>query len=367
MFGKKNQEPLELTISNRTILRVIALIVLTGVAIQLIVSLRHPLTLIFVAFFLAMALNPAVMWVSHKLKSKSRARATAIAYITVISVLIAFFVLLIPPLVRQTTDFVKEAPDTLREVQNDEGAVGEFIRRYKLEEQVKSLANSWADNIDTGPVVSTANRVIANVFSIVTVLILTFMMLIEGPKWMKFIWGNIPGERRAHTQDIVHRMYSVVTNYVNGQVLVAAIGATFATTALFITTTILGINTINPIALGGIVFLFNLVPYIGVFISSTLVVLFSLFASVPLAVTMLIFFIVYQQIENATIQPLIQSRGLELTPMLVFIAAIIGVSLGGILGALIAIPTVGCIRILVEDYLERNTSYIPKIPKSKKA
>ena len=76
---------------------------------------------------------------------------------------------------------------------------------------------------------------------------------------------------------------------------------------------------------------------------------------------MLIFFIVYQQIENASIQPLIQSKGLNLTPMLVFIAAIIGVSLSGILGALIAIPVAGCSRILIEDYLERNTSY--KSPK----
>lgn len=356
MFGKNNK-PQEITISNRTILRIVALLVGAVVVIQLLVAIRHPLTLIFVAFFLAMALNPAVSWISHRLKIKSRIRATSLAYLTVISVLILFFTLLIPPLVNQTTDFIEEVPDTLTSLEDSQGFVGDLVRRYDLEEQVTQLANSWAENLDTGPVVSTANRVISNIFSIVTVLILTFMMLVEGPKWIAFLWKQFPEERSAHAKMLSKNMYNVVTNYVNGQVLVSAIGATFATVMLFIATTLFGVTSINPIALGGIVFLFNLVPYIGVFISSTIVVLFSLFASPALAITMLVFFIVYQQIENASIQPYIQSRGLELTPMLVFISAIIGVALGGILGALIAIPIAGCIRILLEDYLERNTSY----------
>lgn len=362
MFGRKDNQ--EFTVSNRTILRVIGLVVLSIGAIQILERVLHPLTMIFVAFFLAMALNPAVVWVSSKLKIKSRIRATAIAYVVIVTVLITFFALVLPPLIRQTTDFVQDAPETLRELEDDEGTVGDLVRRYDLEEQVADFANTWSENIDTEAVVSTSNRVVSNLFSIITVLILTFMMLIEGPKWLAFLWKQYPEDHREHAQSLARRMYRVVTQYVNGQVLVAGIGATFAAIMLFITTNIFDVTSINPIAMGGVVFLFNLVPYIGVFLSSSVVILFSLFASIPLAITMLVFFVVYQQIENASIQPYIQSKGLELTPMLVFIAAIIGVSVSGILGALIAIPLAGCLRVLVEDYLERNTSYKARTKKT---
>lgn len=356
MFGKSKSAQ-ELTVSNRTIIRVIALVVGSVIVLNLVKELRHPLTLIFVSFFLALAINPAVTWVSRKLRSQSRKRATAIAYFAVITLLIAMLSLIVPPFVRQTTKFVDNAPNTLRELENSEGVIGETIRNYELGQQIENFANSWAENLDTAPIVTTANRVVSNVFSVITVLILTFMILIEGPKWLAFMWRQFPEHRREHAKDISRRMYEVVTNYVNGQVIVAGIGAFFATIALFITTTLFDVSSINPIALGGLVFMFNLVPYIGVFISTALVVLFSLFASVPMAIAMLVFFIVYQQIENASIQPYVQSKGLEMTPLLVFTAALLGVSLAGILGALIAIPTAGCLRILVEDYLERNTSY----------
>jgi predicted PurR-regulated permease PerM len=149
-------------------------------------------------------------------------------------------------------------------------------------------------------------------------------------------------------------MYRVVTGYVNGQFLVATIGATFAVVALTISTTVFNVDTINPIAFGGIVFLLGLIPTIGVIISTAIVVIFSSFASIPLAITMLVYFIVYQQIENATIQPYIQSRANELTPLVVFSAAIIGIGFAGILGAIIAIPIAGCIKVLFDDFVERK-------------
>ena len=355
MFGRDKKQ-LEITISNRTIIRVIGFGLGTLFVLSFISSILHPLTLIFVAFFLTLALNPVVTRLSSKLKSKSRIRATAISYLAVVSFLIGFLLLVTPPLINQTVDFVKDVPQTLRELEDSEGVIGDFVRNNDLEEQVTQIANNWAK--DTSSVadqaVSVANRVISNLVSIITVLILTFMMLVEGPKWLGLFWRQYPKDKAEHAKKIASKMYGVVTGYVNGQFLVAAIGATFAVIALSIATTVFNVNTINPIALGGIVFLFGLIPTIGVIISTAIVVLFSLFASVPLAITMLIFFIVYQQIENATIQPYIQSRANELTPLIVFTAAIIGVGFAGILGAIIAIPIAGCVKVLFDDYIERN-------------
>ncbi|MFT4532237.1 MAG: putative PurR-regulated permease PerM [Candidatus Saccharimonadales bacterium] len=355
MFGR-NKKTQEFTISNTTIIRVIFFIVVTMATIRIFENLVHPLTLIFVSFFMALALNPAVETVSKRLKSKSRVRATAISYVAVMSVLIAFFSLVVPPLARQTTEFIQDVPQTLRNIQDDQGAVGEFVRNNNLEEQVSQLSNSWAENLDSiqGPVVSTANRVVSNLISIITVLVLTFMMLVEGPRWLKALWKQYPVGKRDHARKLSMKMYGVVTNYVNGQVIVAAIGALFAIVTLLIASTIFDVSTGNAIALGGIVFLFSLIPTIGAIMSAAVVVLFSSFVSIPLAITMLIYFIVYQQIENVTIQPYIQSRGNELTPMLVFVAAILGIGFGGVLGAFVAIPVAGCAKILLDDYLERK-------------
>jgi predicted PurR-regulated permease PerM len=366
MFGKEKKSQ-ELTISNETILRVIGFVIAAGLLVNFFASIRHPLTLIFVSLFLALALNPAVTWVSNKLKNKNRVKATAIAYVAVISVLIGFFILIFPPLISQTTDFIEDVPQILRDLEDGQGAVGEFVRRYNLQDQVIQVANDWAKDTSniTDQAVTTANRIVSNLVSIITVLILTFMMLVEGPRWMKLFWSQFPVKKREHGQELASKLYGVVTGYVNGQVLVAAIGALFAVTALFIATTIFGVTSVNPIAFGGIVFLFSLIPTVGVIISSSIVVIFSLFASVPLAITMLIFFIIYQQIENATIQPYIQSRANELTPLIVFVAAIVGIGFGGLLGAIIAIPLAGCAKVLIDDYVleKQSTIKVDKLSK----
>ena len=98
---------------------------------------------------------------------------------------------------------------------------------------------------------------------------------------------------------------------------------------------------------------------IGTLIGATIVVSVSLLSSLPLAIIMLAFFIVYQQIENVTIQPYIQSKKSELTPLLVFIAAILGIGFGGLLGAFIAIPVAACLRIVIIDYYQRKIANKP--------
>ncbi len=351
---KRKEKSLEVTISNRTIIRLLLWVLGTTLLVSFVRNAIHPITLIFVSFFLTLALNPAVHWVASKLKSGSRVRATALAYLTVVIVLFGFLAMVLPPLVSQTTHFIGEVPDILREQTESPGVFGDMVRRYNLDDQVSQFASNWADDFSSisNGAVSLANRIVSNLISIVTVFVLTFMMLVDGPNLLNAFWKRYPSSRRKHDQMIAHKMYKVVTGYVNGQVLVAAIGATIATIALIIATSIFDVDGVNAIALGGIIFLFALIPTIGTILGSVIVVLFCLFASLPLAITMGIFFIVYQQIENVSIQPYIQSRSNELSPLIVFMSAILGIGFGGALGAFVAIPVAGCIKVLLEDYLD---------------
>jgi predicted PurR-regulated permease PerM len=149
----------------------------------------------------------------------------------------------------------------------------------------------------------------------------------------------------------------MVTGYVNGQLFIATVAALFAMVALLISSTILGVS-INAVALASIVGLIGLIPMIGNTIAAIIVIIFCLFVSLPLAIIMAVFFLVYQQVENATLQPYIQSKYNELTPLTVFVAALLGVSIAGFLGALVAIPVAGCLRIILVEYY--SDKFAPK-------
>lgn len=351
-FSKSEKQ---ITISTETIIKVIALSVSAVILLKLIGEVSHQLTLIGVSAFLALALNPAVNWLTSLLKSKSRVRATGVAYLTVLTLLISFMALVVPPLVRQTADFISDVPRIINDFQQQDTAIARFIRAYDLDKQLDEAANDFSSRFsDFGqPVLNTASRVGGTIVSIITVLVLTFMMLIEGPLWYERVMSLQPKERRAHRNKLAKRMYRVITGYVNGQVLIAAIAAGFALITLLIASTVTD-STVNAVALAGIVFIFGLIPLIGNILAATVVVLFSLFESGTLALIMAVYFILYQQIENATLQPYIQSRSNQLTPLIVFIAALLGAGIGGLLGALAAIPIAGCIRILLEDWLNKK-------------
>ncbi|MDB5186212.1 MAG: conserved rane protein of unknown function [Candidatus Saccharibacteria bacterium] len=342
-----------ISITPETMVKGIAIAIGAYLLLKFVGNVAYQLQLVAIAAFLALALNPAVTWITHRLKSRSRVRATATAYVMVLTILISFIALIVPPLVNQTTEFIREVPQTINNIKTDDSPLADTVRRYNLESQVDRVRDDFGHRIGdlTGPVFTTVGRVGGAIISIITVLVLTFMMLVEGPLWYKrFMALQDPG-KREHRKKLAHKMYRVVTSYVNGQVLIAAIAAAFALVALLIGSTIFNVS-VNPVALAGIVFLFGLIPMFGNILAATIVVLVSLLSSVPLALVMAAFFLVYQQVENATLQPYIQSKGSQLTPLTVFIAALLGVGLGGIMGALAAIPIAGCIRVLVDDKLK---------------
>jgi predicted PurR-regulated permease PerM len=356
-MAKKSDNNIVINIDSTTVIRVLVLVVATLIGLQFVQSITHPLILIFISFFLALALNPAVSRISSMMRIKSRVLATGIAYIMVVAILSLFVAFVVPPLVKQTIEFVKDVPAAIEDYQQPDSPLNSFVERHNLESQVDRFASDFGGRFaDIGSgVLSTAGRVGSTVLNTIVVLVLTFMMLVEGPMWLKRFWSVQAAHKRAHRQEIARKMYRVVTNYVNGQVFIAALGGFFATIAIYILSQIFDAS-VNAIALGGIIALFALLPMIGTILGSVIVVLACLLVSLPLAIAAGIYFIVYQQIENVTIQPYVQSKGIKLTPLTVLIAALVGVGFGGFLGALVAIPTAGCIKVLVQDHFSRRAS-----------
>ncbi len=351
MADHHKQENITVTFSNKTVLRVVLFVAVGFLVINFISLLSSALQLIFVAFFLALALNPAVSWISKRLPGRSRVGATAIAYLFVVTLLISFVLLIVPPLFRQTVDFVQDIPISVSDIQNQNTQIVVFIRDHNLTDQYTDFVGDVKDNLEgvTARAVSTATLVGSGLIAVITVFVMTFMMLVEGPRWIDRLVELQPKDKVAKRTKVVMDMYTMVTGYVNGQLFIAAVAAFFALVALLIASTIFDVS-INAVALALIVGLIGLIPMIGNTIAAVIVVMLCLFVSLPLAVVMAVFFLVYQQVENATFQPFIQSKYNELTPLTVFIAAILGVSVAGFIGALVAIPAAGCLRIYLKEY-----------------
>jgi len=302
-----------------------------------------------------MALNPVVNTLKRWLKIESRARATAVTYLTVVVILVGFFALITPPLVRQTRDFIRDVPTTVESFQRGNSSLATFIRDNNLNSRLSEGARDFASQYSNfgGTILDTGKRVASALVSILAVFVLTFMMLVEGPRWIKAFWRVIPVKNKQRHQRVAYNMYRGVTGFALGQVTLAVVGGFFAFVALTIISDIMNVS-INAVALAGIVSVFALIPMFGTLLGASIVVLVCLLSSVSLALAMLVFFVVYQQVENHTFQPFVQSRLTRLTPMTVFIAALLGIGFGGILGAIVAIPVASAVKILVEDYLENR-------------
>lgn len=345
------KEKVEFTVSNRTVLRVVGMVVVAIVGLAAIQKAALALTLLSVAFFLALALNAPVSWVSQHLPGKrrgSRSTATAVSFLIVVAILIGFLASIVPPLVRQTSEFISNIPELVNDLKSNDSDLGRFVQDNKLEGQVSKISSQLSDKFDDvgSTAFTTATSVGGGIFATLTVLVLTFMMLVEGPRWAELARRFVPKRNRKQYNRITEEMYGVIRGYVNGQVLLAATAAI----SIFVPMLILGIG--YPVALLAIVFICGLIPMVGHIIGATIVTLVALFTSPLAAFLILAFYLLYQQIENYVIQPRVQGKTTNMSPLMVFASVLIGVSFSGLLGGLVAIPVAGCLKILVNEYLE---------------
>ncbi len=360
LFKKDTHQHLEITISNRTIIRVLVLVLGAILFLAALQQARNALILIFTAFFLTLALNAPVEWIARHLPGRmrgKRATAAALSFLLVILVLTSFVASLVPPLIKQTQSFIKTAPQLVEESRDTDSQLGSMIQRYRLEGQINSFSTQLGERLENagGSILSSASRVGSSIFSILTILALTFMMLLEGPRIVAFTRELLSPERRADADRLAPQMYGVVKGYINGQVTLAAIAAAVIAIPLLI------LRIDYPIAMVLVVFICALIPMIGHFIGAAIVSLVSLATSPLAAVIVLAVYILYQQIENYVIQPRIQANSTNMSPLLVFVSVVIGVSFGGLFGGLFAIPLAGCLRIFLLDYL-KNNHYIADKP-----
>lgn len=348
-------------IDTKTFVRFWLVVMGFGLAGLAIYSAKDALILLGISLFLALALNRPVAAIAKKLPGKSRLGGTALAYTTLVLLLgcVAWFV--VPPIVQQSAKFVESVPSLIDQTGSQWHGFNELIDKNGLRPQVdatlnnlKQQASSWAASAGTS-LISSVGSLAAFLGSLFLVLVLSFLMLLEGPMWMKRLWGLYNDqEKMERHKKLVGRMYNVVTGYVSGQLTVSGIDAILSGFVVFVLSLAFPAIDSNLAMLTVMVtFVLTLIPMFGATLAGLLIALLLFFNNVTAGVIYAVYFIVYQQIENNFIAPSIQSKKLELSALMVLSSVTIGLYVGGLLGSLIAIPTAGVVRVLLENYLEQ--------------
>lgn len=324
------------------------------------------LIIIGVSIFLALALRPLVrrvngFFVKHFGSDKKHQTISVVfAYLIVVLVFGAIIAIIGPVVVNETSKFIHNFPETFENavggwegINNFGKSIGVADLKSEIESSLTGVSNSMLGVLGNN-LVSSVSGVADVVMKVVLVLVLTLLFLLEGPDMWRNFWKRFDGSHDAKNSSIIQRtvsrMADVVSVYVSRQVIVAIIDGCATMIIVFILSLIFGFSSNLVIPMGMITMLFYLIPMFGQFIGGTLVTLLLLSSNIVAGPVFAIIYIIYAQIENNIISPKIQGDALNLKPVVILCAITVGMYMFGLLGAIIAIPIAGCIRVLIDEY-----------------
>lgn len=353
---------MKVNVDTRTFVRFWLVLIGLTLAILLIYWARTALVLLGISLFLALALNYPVSLIARRLPGRSRALASALAYVLVVVALGIIIFAIVPPIVNQSIIFVKTVPNLVEKAGSQSGFVNDFINTYGLRPQFNNAVHSLQNNVGAiSAAVGTnllngAGSVLHGLVNTLLVLIFTFFMLIEGPAWIDRLWSMYRNpERLARHKVLSRKLYGVVKGYVNGQITVSGIAAVVCAIVVAIIAIITNIPVYLALTIAAIIFLFELIPMFGATIGAIVAGFVLLLNNWAAAAIFVGFYLLYQQFENAVISPRVQGKAVEISGLTVLASVTIGVTLFGILGGLIAIPVAGIVRVIILDRLEKNS------------
>lgn len=337
---------------SRTVLRTLLIIVTLAVTLEVIWLARHVITWMVIALFLALALDPLVGWIERHTRLH-RGPAIGVAYLVVLIAIALVGWSFIPKLIDEVNGFVEALPHYVHQLTHGRGRLGFLERKYHIVEKVREQVHKGGATRVlglSGAAISVTKSIISIVAATVTIVFLTFFMLLEGRSWVERLYSLLPESSRPRWRQVGHDIYRTVGGYVTGNILISLIAGAGNTVVLLI----MGVP--YAVALGLVVAFLDLIPLAGATIAGVIVAIVAFLHSIPAGIVVVVFFIVYQQIENHILQPVIYGRTVQLSPLAVIVAVLVGAELAGIIGALAAIPVAGALQVVIRDQLAHRRS-----------
>ena len=315
------------------------------VLMRALASASQIFVLILIALFLATGLNPAV----EALRKRNMSRSTAVTVIfsSVILFVIFFALVVVPPVISQGTNLIENAPQLLQDLMKNE-TINQLNTQFglidTLQEKLKTITSDGTLLISTfGGVIGVGKSVLSGFFTALTILVLTLYFITSLPQAVNLGLSLVPASRRDRVGVLTNAIIARVGAFVGSQILIAAMAAVF----VVILATVLGMP--SPFAIGMIVLVAALIPLIGHFLGGGIVTLIALTQSVAIGAIAFVAYVVYVQIENYVVTPRIMKRTLAVPGAVTIISALIGSSLLGLVGGLLAVPVAASIILILDE------------------
>jgi len=337
------------TVDNRTVARytlvVIGLVLATLLVLELLLHTRQVLTWIVIAAFFAVALHPLVSWLVRKVSWIQRWLATLVVYLLALLFIGGLITVFVVPLAREGAQFADKFPQIVNDVRAGRGPIGNLAERFHVLTYIQSHSTQIRGYVTAlgAPTLAALRTAATGVAGVVTIFVLSYLMVLEAPKIVEGFLALFPPRPAERIRRVSHDCAKTITGYISGNLLISLICGllTYAVLA------IVGVPFAGLIAL--FVGVADLIPLIGATLGAVVGVLAAFTQSVTAGIVVIVFFVIYQQLENHLLQPLIFSRTVQLNPLTVLVSILIAAQLAGILGALLAIPVAGIIQIIARD------------------
>jgi predicted PurR-regulated permease PerM len=308
-------------------------------------SVSQIFVLILVSLFLATGLNPAVE--ALRRRNLSRGSAVAVIFSSVILFVVFFAFVVVPPVVSQGSNLIENAPQLLDDLMKN-GTINSLNDQFGLIDTLQSRLNSVTSDgtllISTfGGVIGVGQSILSGFFTALTILVLTLYFITSLPQAVSLGLSLVPASRRERVGKLTEAVIQRIGLFVGSQILIAAMAGVF----VVLLSSILGMP--SPIAIGMIVFVVALIPLIGHFIGSGVVTLIALTQSPLIGLVAFVAYVLYVQIENYVVTPRIMKRTLSVPGAVTIISALIGSSLLGLVGGLLAVPVAASIILILDE------------------
>nr|WP_240948286.1 AI-2E family transporter [Planosporangium mesophilum] len=329
---------------------------ITLLGLFLVYETRRVLTWIVIAAFFATALHPAVTRFERRVTWMRRWLSTLLVFLAVFLVLAGLAALFVAPLIREASHFVDQLPAIIRDTRAGRGPLGGLLNRFHLREYAEQHSEQIRDYLSGlgTPTLAFLRGAATTVAGILTIFVLSYLMVLQAPRLVDGFLSLFEPSRAERIQRVGRECARTITGYLTGNLLISVICGALTYVVLLV----MGVPFAGLIAL--FVAIADLIPLVGATLGAVVATLAAFFQSLTAGIVVIVFFIVYQQLENHLLQPVILSRTVQLDPLTVVVSILIATELAGLLGALLAIPVAAMIQIVVRDvWRERRARRTP--------
>lgn len=316
-------------------------------------SVLDILVLVLIALVLAIGLEPAVRTLGRV--GLGRGASAAVIFLAALLLLGLFLVLLVPPMVGQFRDFADALPGYVDQLERRDDTLGDLARRYDVAARLQDFVGHLPSAVgrSLGAILGFAGTVLSQVFHVLTVGILTLYFMLSGPRIRHTVARFFPTENRPRVERVVTAATQRIGGYVFGNLITSAVCGAATIVALLI------LDVPYAVPLGMWAGVADLVPQVGAYLGAIPAVLVGFFQGPATGAAVLGFFIAYQQFENYLLAPKVMQDAIDLSPAAVIVSTLIGGSLLGFAGALLALPVAATVKVIVSDIWLKSGDDVP--------